>query len=545
MKRKKKERWIAVCLFLTLTVTLLAAPASAAGASVPPTPAESNNKGENEYSRWSKPICSYLYEDQGDLIRVEYLNGSILAERYNDSFELLDSRNISIDEGFPLWGGFYAGAEYNYVIIGQPNPGESDDVEVIRVIKYDKNWERLDQAGLFGANTVEPFDAGSLRCTEYNGMLYIRTSHTMYASDDGLHHQANLTFSVRESDMEVTDSYHIVMNNDYGYVSHSFNQFILVDQDANLVTLDHGDAYPRAAVLMRYAKKAGNSTFSGRVTSVEMFSFPGAIGANDTGASVGGLAETDIAYAAALNYGDSTSNIRDIYMKFLLKDDFSMQYTRLNRLTNYEEEGIYTGGTPMLASVGMDGGYILWSVRNSTGYAAEEDTICYAYYNNEGDVSALTTTQGALSDCQPILYNGKVTWYVTDNSAPVFYTLDEQGLSAAGAEIFLEDGEYMITSLNIVGSDGRPLNRIPSGGFYAEADIKKADGAEDAVMVLTVYSKNGQMLKSFYMRANSPDSAYSLGAYVDNADGEVGEIKAFLFPSLGSPTPLCPSVSVR
>ena len=103
----------------------------------------------------------------------------------------------------------------------------------------------------------------------------------------------------------------------------------------------------------------------------------------------------------------------------------------------------------------------------------------------------------------------------------------------------------MITSLNIVGSDGRPLNRIPSGGFYAEADIKKADGAEDAVMVLTVYSKNGQMLKSFYMRADSPDSGYSLGAYVDNADGEVGEIKAFLFPSLGSPTPLCPSVSVR
>ena len=289
-----RRKWIAVCLFLILAATLFAAPAAVLGASVP-VPEKSSNLGDNDYRTWSSPVRSYLYEEEGNLVRVEYLDGMILVERYNDSFVLLDSRKIPMDEGFSLWGGFYAGEEDNYVIIGQPNPTENDDVEVIRVIKYDKNWERLDQAGLFGANTVAPFDAGSLRCTEYNGMLYVRTSHTMYASDDGLHHQANLTFSVRESDMEVTDSYHIVMNNDYGYVSHSFNQFILVDQDANLVTLDHGDAYPRAAVLMRYKEKAGNSTFSGRVDPVEMFSFPGQIGANDTGASVGGRAETSIA----------------------------------------------------------------------------------------------------------------------------------------------------------------------------------------------------------------------------------------------------------
>ena len=458
-----RRKWIAVCLFLILAATLFAAPAAVLGASVP-VPEKSSNLGDNDYRTWSSPVRSYLYEEEGNLVRVEYLDGMILVERYNDSFVLLDSRKIPMDEGFSLWGGFYAGEEDNYVIIGQPNPTENDDVEVIRVIKYDKNWERLDQAGLFGANTVAPFDAGSLRCTEYNGMLYVRTSHTMYASDDGLHHQANLTFSVRESDMEVTDSYHIVMNNDYGYVSHSFNQFILVDQDANLVTLDHGDAYPRAAVLMRYEEKAGNSTFSGRVDPVEMFSFPGQIGANDTGASVGGLAETSIAYAAALNYGERSSNVRDIYVKFLLKEDFDMQYTRLERLTDYEEEGIYTGGTPMLAPAGMDGGYVLWNVWNASGYSGGEKMIAYASYNSEGDVSAVTMTQGSLSDCQPVLYNGKLTWYVTDNSTPLFYTLDESGLSSVEAAAAMDGNSYLISSLQIQ-SGGQQRKAFRKGTF--------------------------------------------------------------------------------
>ncbi len=539
-----RRKWIAVCLFLILAATLFAAPAAVLGASVP-VPEKSSNLGDNDYRTWSSPVRSYLYEEEGNLVRVEYLDGMILVERYNDSFVLLDSQKIPLDEGFSLWGGFYAGEEGNYVIIGQPNPTESDDVEVIRVIKYDKNWERLDQAGLFGANTVAPFDAGSLRCTEYNGMLYVRTSHTMYASDDGLHHQANLTFSVRESDMEVTDSYHIVMNNDYGYVSHSFNQFILVDQDANLVTLDHGDAYPRAAVLMRYKEKAGNSTFSGRVDPVEMFSFPGQIGANDTGASVGGLAETSIAYAAALNYGERSSNVRDIYVKFLLKEDFDMQYTRLNRLTDYEEEGIYTGGTPMLAPAGMDGGYVLWNVWNASGYSGGEKMIAYASYNSEGDVSAVTTTQGSLSDCQPVLYNGKLTWYVTDNSAPLFYILDESGLSSVEAAAAMDGNSYLISSLQIQSGGGQATEGIPEGNFYVNVGILRDRNAEDAVIVLAAYDRNGKMLQARCEDVLSDTQIESQKRiHMENPDGSIAEIRVFLISSVEEPRPLCRPASV-
>ena len=39
-------------------------------------------------------------------------------------------------------------------------------------------------------------------------------------------------------------------------------------------------------------------------------------------------------------------------------------------------------------------------------------------------VRVIKTFDGQLSDCVPILVNGKAVWYVTNNSAPVFYQID-------------------------------------------------------------------------------------------------------------------------
>ena len=64
------------------------------------------------------------------------------------------------------------------------NLNEDDSAEVIRVVKYDKAWNRLSHASLKGANTMVPFDFGSLRCDEYGGMLYVHTCHVMYTSSD-------------------------------------------------------------------------------------------------------------------------------------------------------------------------------------------------------------------------------------------------------------------------------------------------------------------------------------------------------------------------
>lgn len=188
---------------------------------------ESDNRNQQDYSTWSAPSYSYLAPENAGYYRVEYVDDKLLVEKYSTDFTRQFSKKL--DPELDLFGGFYAGKDAYYVAWGQTNWDEEDSKEVIRLIKYDKNWNRVGAASLRGANTTVSFDAGNLRMAEYGNVLYIRTAHTMYTTDDGLNHQANLTWQVRTSDMTSIDSYYEIMNQTEGYVSHSFNQFILVD----------------------------------------------------------------------------------------------------------------------------------------------------------------------------------------------------------------------------------------------------------------------------------------------------------------------------
>ena len=83
----------------------------------------------------------------------------------------------------------------------------------------------------------------------------------MYRADDGYNHQANVTIQLDMSTMKITDSFTDVLNNNYGYVSHSFNQFIKIDSD-KIVAVDHGDAYPRSIVLTKYKTSVSSGKFT-------------------------------------------------------------------------------------------------------------------------------------------------------------------------------------------------------------------------------------------------------------------------------------------
>ena len=416
MKKRACSLFLALAVMLSLTVV----PAGAAE-----SPAVSRNRNAQDYTTWSKPVNCYLFENgAGGLTRVEHIIGQIIVEDYSSGFQFQSSRTIPVE--LSLWGGFFAGEDYNFFVFGQENPSESDNTEVIRVVKYSKDWQRLGQASLRGANTTIPFEAGSLRMDEYGGYLYIRTCHEMYTSDDGLNHQANLTMAVDQSSMEVTDSYYDVMNASYGYVSHSFNQFLLVDEEGRIVALDHGDAYPRAMTFMRYYADAATGRFTdsfyqGRLCSVgEQRTFAGAVGDNVTGASVGGLAETSECYMMAYNYdGAGGSGPRNVYLQAM---DIATGKGKDYQITQ-------SGGstTPVLAPTGLDGGYLLWNGKD--GYPAA-DTLFYVHYDADGVPGQIVSTTGTLSDCAPIYYNGQMVWYVTDSSAPTFYTLDEGGVAA-------------------------------------------------------------------------------------------------------------------
>lgn len=417
------------------------------------TPLRSNMIGGTYNGNWAVPIDAYLYQDGDNLVRVENFKGvkivdaqgnfikwsaypRLVAETYDSSFRLISSVDLEME--LDLWGGFYAGEDYNFLIFGQENPSEDDNAEVIRVVKYDKDFNRLGQASLRGANTTIPFDAGSLRCDEYNGYLYVRTSHEMYRSGGGLNHQANLTFSVRQSDMTITDGYHDVVANK-GYVSHSFNQFILVDSQGRLVALDHGDAYPRGACLSLYDNKAGSDTFANGCKTFNLTTWSGRVGENTTGANVTDLAETASGYLAAYSStgkGSASTIGQDpmnIFLSYTSKDDISPSGTTVRQITSWPSGSDLYGSQPVLVPTGPEGGYILWQLAEKwdNGYYYNQESIQYAAYSADGTVSDIKTADGVwLSRCHPISYNGKVVWYSTHDSTPVFYVLDESGVQS-------------------------------------------------------------------------------------------------------------------
>lgn len=324
----------------------------------------------------------------------------IHVEDYDSDF-VLQARH-EIPKEMPLYGCFFEGADYYYLIFGQNNPNEDNNTEVIRVVKYTKNWERVSHASLFGANTTKPFHFGKCRCAEAGGMLYIRTCHEMYKSRDGLNHQANMMLAVRESDMVVTDVNAGVSYLETGYVSHSFDQYVITDQQGNIVALDLGDAYPRAVVLTRYDGKAGSEKL-GYVSSATIHKINGKIGDNNTGVTIGGLAETDTGYVTLYNSNNNNSqNIYSLYLAYTNKSDLS---TTTIQLSAPEANT----AAPTLIPTGTSGGYIMW-------FDSGAQTVYYTSYFADGSIGEFHAAPFRASVySEHIYYNGKLVLIKCDN----------------------------------------------------------------------------------------------------------------------------------
>ena len=412
------------------------------------TPAITNNFGTHNYvatgfdNNWTDPSNSALYYDASSdtYTRVEFTGDGVCVENYDSDFQFVSG--MTVEAELPIYGGFHCGEDYNFLIFGQENPNESDSVEVIRVVKYSKAWKRLGAASLKGANTTVPFDAGGFSTAEYNGYLYIRTSHEMYATD-GVNHQANLMMNVRISDMKVTDSYYDVMNQNYGYVSHSFNQYVRIDSDGTIVALDHGDANPRAVTLTRYYAKAGQDSFMTKklvsvggnyytykyVDYMNTLSIPGDKGANRTGVMVGGFEISDSSYLVAGNCireevtGDMLGQ-RQVYVTVTPKNSFTQTATKRIYLTDHTDgEKAYYITNPHLVKISGNKFAVIWT---EVSCETEKEILYYVFIDGKGNLltEVYSLDSWALSDCVPIVADGKLVWYIAWDSCPSFFTID-------------------------------------------------------------------------------------------------------------------------
>ena len=412
----------------------------------------STNVGQHNYLwNWANPIYSYWFASpDNQFVRVEYVNGTIVVENYTKDYKLVSSREIPME--LELFGGFFEGAEAYYFVFGQQNPKENDDKEVLRVVKYSKAWKRLGEAGIKGANTTTPFRASSLRMCESNGILYIRTGHEMYTSSDGLNHQANWTISVDENSMQILDSYHIVWNRSTGYVSHSFNQFIKASDD-KIVTVDHGDAYPRSIMLGSYEITAKGLLDIANFSSVDILEFPGEIGENYTGATIGALEVSDSHYLVAGTsvaqdddyYYNSTDNVYVICNpldNFNDRAQFQQSAIKQIWLTNFAEGGEYSASTPYMVEVDKNTYVVIWEIYQ--GYFST-GKIQMAIIDGAGNkVGSTMEFTGRLSDCEPVYQNGQIVWYTTNSSVPFFHRFD---VKKQNGKVSIEQLTYQITEV--------------------------------------------------------------------------------------------------
>ncbi len=427
MKNFKKIIFIlsAVLACTATFITATAAPAKTVMTEKSGSPNEmSSYAGQKNYA---SVIGTYIFDNgDGTITAADAENNEIIINIYDkNTFALKDTKTVPFE--LNKFGGLYSGEKYNFIVFGQNNPNEDNSVSTFKTVKYSKTWEKLGEADYKNNNTTVPFDAGSLRMAEYNGYLYIRSAHEMYTSSDGLNHQSNITYSVDINSMTVSDEFSKVWNIDGGYVSHSFNQFILID-NGQLVAVDHGDAYPRSIVLGKYRNNLSNGKFSGNYSHINLLEIPGNIGNNYTGVSVGGFEASADNYITAVNSVDfqsSDTNTRNILLLVTEKNISGAGNVKQIYLTNYDNGK--TGSTPYLVKINENKFAVLWTeFENNTPKG-----VRYVYTDGDGNMlSDVEAFDNAVlsSECQPVVVDqNMILWFANTNDGRKFCVINTDG----------------------------------------------------------------------------------------------------------------------
>ena len=410
---------------------------------------------------------SFLALTSNGYMRLKTDQKAITVFTYDKKVRRTGSKTIKRE--LPYVDGFYEGSEYYFLFFNQENREENGNAEVFRIVKYDKSWKRLGAASIKGNNIVYGM-AYSVHADEYNGSLYVHTDRSMYKSSDGLNHESNIIFKIRISDMKVTD-----LNGNSWNVSHSFDEFVKVDDSGNIMTLNKGD-YDGAAILGTFEKKDKDSKiFDSQFYCDNIIDNPYTHGDGIWGFEnhvyLGGLEYSKSSYLTAgssLTLDDQWDNneVSNIYLSvtprsdvtkeevYIESDDSSFGYilypltkkgtTSIRWLTAYAEGSGKSCSKPKFIKLSDDRFLIMWAVlkpfTNETfNYTIDANNvlidstqiiasgkISYVIVDGKGKTIQQTkTVDGYLSDCNLVADNNKIIWYATPYKGPTaFYVLD-------------------------------------------------------------------------------------------------------------------------
>lgn len=381
----------------------------------------STTENYHNYSVKSMTQRGNLVETSNGYCRIEHLSAQtqVSIEYYNHEFQLIKTTSVPVE--LSSYVAFHEGEHDYYLMFADRNTEESDSKEVIRVVKYDKYWNRLASTSISGINTAYGVEYADM--VESQGKLLIHSQHSMYASgSDGLNHQANMQLVIDIATMSLLEEATSGGVPMFGYVSHSFHQLIDLSPTGIVYTADHGDAYPRSLVAFQWNN---NTIADSNCEMAEVFGLAGTTGNNATMAHLGGL---QVSSRSVLLVGSSVTqdtnflNNRDynVFVTSTPQQNFSQENTSLTWLTSYD--GTHYASNPWLIELNQDRYLILWNELP----LAEEPLLFWTILDEEGNpMGDIRQTTGALSNVEPRLdSHNKVVWYSNNASAPVFYCFD-------------------------------------------------------------------------------------------------------------------------
>lgn len=411
---------------------------------------------------WSfkKIVNSYLSVCEGGYMRV-YADKTVFTELKTVYIEYYDEKlNIlskkSIEPELPIWGGFYAAKEAYYLVEGQDNPDCKDGTEVVRIIKYDKNWKRVGSGSIYSEEGWDyeiryPFDNGCVNMTEQNGILYVFTSREGYIDERiGQGHQGMMLISLNEKTMETK----IVE----AHLLHSFTQFI--DSDEKWLYLYEVSEGNRATTLSRWRPESGWSyetipvlKYGGHRTSnwdIPTYAYADDVAVSDHSVLGVGYSIDQSMYDDA---NKSKYNIYNIYLSVTPKDSFTKADTKLIWLTDYKEK-VNSFYNLSLAKVNDNRFMVMWEEVQGTEQRVSYDSsnpndpfsggkLHYLFVDSNGNkVSKEFTASASASQCRPIMNDSKMIYCASVGNAVCFYTINAE-TGELNKKIFRVAGEQI------------------------------------------------------------------------------------------------------
>lgn len=406
----------------------------------------------NTLGRYGSRPATYLFTVEDGYERVIWTyDYEVVVEKYGWDFALKDSFVIDQKYTTPAgctaenvyYGGVHEGKDYNFILTGQFNENESDELNTLRVSKFSKDWTYIDDCKINNNMEVEiyvPFRSGNMEFEELDGNLWISFARTGFASGDDLHHHGKQNIVIRESDMELLgsaadfwhsfDQYLEVCNGEMYQMELSEGSRKVLVEDQNIDNYTGGWNYNWASGCDEVVSVFDFwSTDEYGVWSYSLYGRTGGFEASDANSkllSVGYSVDQEIVMAEGQEAANGLK-----YNVWITSTSTDLSDTKLTWLTSYEDDGNVDAEIPHIVKVNDDKFLVIWEEYCYDTWSSGFDVLKYVFVDSNGKpISDIMEMKGYLTDSKPVVNDkDEIVWEAADGENLYFFKIFSNGES--------------------------------------------------------------------------------------------------------------------